>query len=864
MDVARSVDVAPFQQGYPNPRPATTRKEEVFVARDYRDVDNRAKQAPQSCLRSFDDLLAYLTKDLTSDLAKVRSLFAWLSAQPVLTMATVSKFTSPSNPEGWLRRIKFERTLYSDFFALLCRGAGIPCVIIEGFTKGAGFEVGQREPLTAQSRWNAVHVQGDWRFVHCPWAFITTDGIANGENMMVERDGEAVREVEIAKKEVKQEVDEFYFLTDAEDFNSFCHAKDSRWQLLNSPWSYDDFLNSPRFAEHYCQSKKWELLTENKGLLVAENGKCQIPFQHPEDASYASLAYNLYINTRLTKKPLPEKLQLSRYVVEESQRGRKTLITRLPQDGVYKIEVAGVLDGQLCGLVEFRIEAVNVKDEPPPFPEGIRQIGPNEAARQAGVVCPPDTGGIVEAKPGEKKSFRFRLVTPPGGTRGLQAQEGERRTFNFQPGQRVLHAQLTHNKKSTEELQHLVTLSQREDSFQVDVQVPGDERLIEYGLSVFQKILHDPAGLPSKEESTSEEFQNLVNYLITRDTSLQFREEKDKVQFRDDLLSSIAAEDVGKFYRLINAVDVNGLDPVLRNKVSRYLLTVNQQRGTKLQNLHKAMQEGSINNLEISLQEFEKYDGSNSEISKQARALLQLLRLLKSDHQETPEELETALTAAYQLRVPRCDSLHTAEQRLVSLHEKRINEVYHQREQSALEDTLRRIDQSCVAGVVKRESVYQMAVDLIEHLKEVKVLTDRVKKLTTQDLAKMAGPKGRAPNPQLHSVLIATFLLLGENEADLWEWEFIQRLLEKRGQAGVGGAMAGVGGAMAGLGGASLTDKRVNLALSHVATCDLDLLQAETPHAALFLKWVQMTAREWKDRAEVRHSSTIFSSPPAP
>ena len=56
-----------------------------------------------------------------------------------------------------------------------------------------------------------------------------------------------------------------------------------------------------------------------------------------------------------------EELQLDRYVVEDSKVGQKKLVTRLPQDGVYRLEVAGVLDGVITALGEFRISSVNVK-----------------------------------------------------------------------------------------------------------------------------------------------------------------------------------------------------------------------------------------------------------------------------------------------------------------------------------------------------------------------------------------------------------------------------------------------------------------------------------------------------------------------
>ena len=48
---------------------------------------------------------------------------------------------------------------------------------------------------------------------------------------------------------MQEELDEFWFLTDPNDFNAFCHAAQPHWQLLEQPWSDEDFLTTPRYAE---------------------------------------------------------------------------------------------------------------------------------------------------------------------------------------------------------------------------------------------------------------------------------------------------------------------------------------------------------------------------------------------------------------------------------------------------------------------------------------------------------------------------------------------------------------------------------------------------------------------------------------
>jgi transglutaminase/protease-like cytokinesis protein 3 len=56
-------------------------------------------------------------------------------------------------------------------FVLFYRMAGVPCVIISGMNKSAAYEVGSkvdRKMMGAQ--WNAVYIDGEWRFIDAFWA----------------------------------------------------------------------------------------------------------------------------------------------------------------------------------------------------------------------------------------------------------------------------------------------------------------------------------------------------------------------------------------------------------------------------------------------------------------------------------------------------------------------------------------------------------------------------------------------------------------------------------------------------------------------------------------------------------------------
>lgn len=48
--------------------------------------------------------------------------------------------------------------------------AGLHCVVIKGYSKSAGYQPGYRfEDIRFRNTWNAVYLDGSWRFVQCNW-----------------------------------------------------------------------------------------------------------------------------------------------------------------------------------------------------------------------------------------------------------------------------------------------------------------------------------------------------------------------------------------------------------------------------------------------------------------------------------------------------------------------------------------------------------------------------------------------------------------------------------------------------------------------------------------------------------------------
>ena len=65
---------------------------------------------------------------------------------------------------------------------------------------------------------------------------------------------------------------DFWFLTDPDQFIYLCRAKNVEWQLLKTPWSMDKFVNVPHFSPNYFHSG-FKLTSQEAAILRSETGK---------------------------------------------------------------------------------------------------------------------------------------------------------------------------------------------------------------------------------------------------------------------------------------------------------------------------------------------------------------------------------------------------------------------------------------------------------------------------------------------------------------------------------------------------------------------------------------------------------------
>ncbi|KAK6180469.1 hypothetical protein SNE40_012617 [Patella caerulea] len=408
--------VADSEKGYPPPKPPANRKEECFDSRDYTNVDSNAKKALATPKSTYDSLLGEITRGCTTDLQKLRAVYMWLAAQKIES-ENYPKITDNATPRGYMKNIKHKNGSYTAFFTLLCRAARLPCVIVKGKGKSLNYEVGDKDFTNLNSQWTAVYVDKSWRLVHPLWSFRAVTGFSMGNWTMIEKEGQAVN-----KKESKSsgsdvvQLNEFYFLTNPDEFIYKCRPDKEPWQLLSQPWSMDKYINVP-----YCHPNFFQYgLKHDKDLkciLKSQKGKCWIDIMHSENVD-PTLKYELFYNEKESRRQAPTDKRLDRFVAYNNEVDSKGVVIRFPVEGVFKIVFRG--------FCEFKLECDKIGETIDEFPNNPEfGYGQGITAKKGGINSASPTNGFIYLARAQRKTFSINVDDPTNVTTTLKSGDNK-------------------------------------------------------------------------------------------------------------------------------------------------------------------------------------------------------------------------------------------------------------------------------------------------------------------------------------------------------------------------------------------------------------------------------------------------------
>ncbi|KAG2386399.1 hypothetical protein C9374_002845 [Naegleria lovaniensis] len=188
---------------------------------NYAEIDQRALSIPKSEESTLEKCAQYLTSPYNTIEEKARALYRWITNNIRYDVEGLySGKMSYTSTSAWQSR-KAVCSGYSDLFKEMCKVAGISdCVSINGYAKGASYEIGK--PISSTNHaWTAIKTEdGQWHLIEATWGA----GYVNGKSFTA------------------RFVDRYFFMSPYE-FIAAHFPSDNNWQLLPTPVSksvYED------------------------------------------------------------------------------------------------------------------------------------------------------------------------------------------------------------------------------------------------------------------------------------------------------------------------------------------------------------------------------------------------------------------------------------------------------------------------------------------------------------------------------------------------------------------------------------------------------------------------------------------------
>ena len=410
---------------FPALAPPRSRKTTIFNARNSKDIDDHTRKAPKNLGLNFAKLVEYLLKAAKTDVMKVRSFYVWICSK---NYDEISETYQPDleTPFGYLSAIRKSNANQSGLFQKFCDIAKIPCLTVGGPTRTGKYE--PNEDLSGRrNSWNLVYCGQGWRIVDCHWggsksaitipnpAWILIDSHFNNDQR---KRSEAATRSDSGNSDTTYELDEFYFLTDPDQFIYSHWADKPEHQLLDAPISLEEFKNLALLASGFFEvglhlKSHFHILTKH------DKEEVNLEFALPMNV-FVSFSYKLFINQKGTSTNVIDNIPLEKFVFEQNQNKIACFTLRVPAASYYKLLVYGRLcdesDQQNSNLslslvstyfFQCSTKAKNVTPLPNDAPT---HFGPTPEMRFLGISPVTHLSGVVETDKYGNAEIRLKMT----------------------------------------------------------------------------------------------------------------------------------------------------------------------------------------------------------------------------------------------------------------------------------------------------------------------------------------------------------------------------------------------------------------------------------------------------------------------
>lgn len=683
-------------------------------------IDEHARKATKAHMNTYTALIDYLILPIRfhaqRDILTARAIIVWLNFQN--TNSTFVK-ADVTTPKGLLRHLSDGTISYAGAYAILCREAGLQCVVIEGVCKKFEHEAGQLVGDESDDRWTALYVQhGGWQLVHPYWICKGMDGTGSTLDdwirREVENDGVSyARARKILDNYLRHWINEDFFMPRPEVYVYNCFADDIRWQLLPPDFtvqSREDFSKLPFLLPAFFRLGL-TLLSAHTCMLKSEEGMCRIEIACEKDNAHRlSLNYELYLKESKSSDIKLTEEDLERLVLHSRQNKVFLFEIRFPIEGTYRLEIhGGYHNSHSVRLCQFQLQCTRRLQNCVTLPVSPDKLmwGPGPDSDEVGLLLPSRPTGLISVYPIRQKSYEI----------DKQPEHFENSKFSF-----LLHKHVSRNIEYTAELIGLTSTPQPETA---DKETDLD--------------LLRTASRGSKRGKKGT-IGAISGYLYRQPVDCN----KDNIAHQLTLTASVPHE--GEFALVIRAN---------RFKVERNRSITRQQAKPVCVYLLRTTVEQNKENVH----------------QKLARSELQTVM-----SSTNVDNLRKAVDKCYRMKMDmNDDEIVAGESKWEYLSmRKELLDAIHRRNFRVTNETLHKVSKYRFKGALLFE-----IRKLFRIRKQLKLLRDFRKYVPSLRDASKELLQMPHPPPEVHITMAAVFLLLDEPETNLEDWQYIKEQLRQ-------------------------------------------------------------------------------------
>ncbi|KAL8206551.1 UNVERIFIED_CONTAM: hypothetical protein K2H54_008842 [Gekko kuhli] len=227
--------------------PGTTQKvtrKDLFPNSDvFRQLDAHVLRVseqlkPKQETLSIRTIVPLLTRTAKNQLEKVRAIWVWLCHNIAYDVDGFLGLSEKIHiPEQVIQTGRGVCSGYAHLCRRMCQEAGLICVEVSGYGRGAGYCRGQScQQKKSNHMWNAVKLGASWFLLDVCWGA----GLVDVEKRLFVPSTLTIPQLSIPDLPAERH-DDFFFLTDPEHFIESHWPDEVEWQLIQPPITLEDF-----------------------------------------------------------------------------------------------------------------------------------------------------------------------------------------------------------------------------------------------------------------------------------------------------------------------------------------------------------------------------------------------------------------------------------------------------------------------------------------------------------------------------------------------------------------------------------------------------------------------------------------------